>query len=364
MELLFSKRFKEFRIKRGLTQEQIASAIGISPQSVSKWERDDGYPDITLLPVISSYFDVTVDELIGSDESTRERDVVSFFEQYRSIPVDGNGHHERMRLAKQYYAKFPHNFDIINQLEEAIVQDFDHLNENYDLMKELHDKIMSGCTDEEYRRNSMHRMCFAADDLSLENCISKSELNWQEAVSIGELCEERFLLQRRFDEYRDERNATDLLVFMQYIGRNNFSYYEQDNDYLFDEPERTAAWEKHKIRLLESFSEDENDSETVPEAWCGCYAEFTLKAAAAEIGSGNLDEGFVLLEKAFPLYERWNAIPAGKNMRVGCKAAFGNVTITKIAKGGSTDICFQNGKKVWTPYCRTWQKGSEPCCSP
>lgn len=57
------------RKKRGLTQEAMASAIGLAPQTVSKWENNISLPDITLLPVIADIFDVSVDTLFGRDVS-------------------------------------------------------------------------------------------------------------------------------------------------------------------------------------------------------------------------------------------------------------------------------------------------------
>ena len=65
MKVLLSKQLKELRIKKGNTQEELANHLEISAQAVSKWERDEGYPDITLLPAIASYYNVSVDDLLG-----------------------------------------------------------------------------------------------------------------------------------------------------------------------------------------------------------------------------------------------------------------------------------------------------------
>lgn len=53
------------RKKSGMTQEALASTIGIAPQTVSKWENNISLPDITLLPVIADIFDVSIDTLFG-----------------------------------------------------------------------------------------------------------------------------------------------------------------------------------------------------------------------------------------------------------------------------------------------------------
>ena len=68
MELYIGNTLKKLRLTTGLTQEEVATQLGISPQSISKWERGDGYPDITMLPALANYFCITVDELIGMDK--------------------------------------------------------------------------------------------------------------------------------------------------------------------------------------------------------------------------------------------------------------------------------------------------------
>lgn len=67
MELTIGKKLKNLRRERELTQEELAAHLGISFQAVSKWERGEGYPDITMLPVLAKYFGVTTDALLGMD---------------------------------------------------------------------------------------------------------------------------------------------------------------------------------------------------------------------------------------------------------------------------------------------------------
>ena len=63
------KRIRGRREKRGLKQGDIASALQVSPQAVSKWERGENAPDITLLGRLAALLGVTVDWLLGTMES-------------------------------------------------------------------------------------------------------------------------------------------------------------------------------------------------------------------------------------------------------------------------------------------------------
>jgi len=63
-------RIAENRKKKGLSQEQLADILGVSSQAVSKWENDISCPDISLLPQIADYFNITIDELLRGGNRT------------------------------------------------------------------------------------------------------------------------------------------------------------------------------------------------------------------------------------------------------------------------------------------------------
>lgn len=58
-------RIARLRLMKGMTQERLANIAHVSAQAVSKWENDQSYPDILLLPVLADTFGVTIDELLG-----------------------------------------------------------------------------------------------------------------------------------------------------------------------------------------------------------------------------------------------------------------------------------------------------------
>jgi len=69
------ERIAELRKQKGMTQEELASVIGVSAQSVSKWENNTTMPDILLLPVIADIYGVTIDELYGKSSQKKERTI-------------------------------------------------------------------------------------------------------------------------------------------------------------------------------------------------------------------------------------------------------------------------------------------------
>ena len=65
--IIVSQKIKAFRRENRLTQEQFASTLGLSPQAISKWEREECYPDITFLPTLAETLGCTVDDFFAWD---------------------------------------------------------------------------------------------------------------------------------------------------------------------------------------------------------------------------------------------------------------------------------------------------------
>lgn len=60
---VFTKNLKRFRVAKNMTQEQAAEALGVSTQTVSRWECNTTLPDVTVLPKIAALYCVTIDDL-------------------------------------------------------------------------------------------------------------------------------------------------------------------------------------------------------------------------------------------------------------------------------------------------------------
>ena len=65
MKQYFAGNLKKLRKNADITQEKLAECLGVLPQTVSKWERAETYPDIETLPSLANFFGVTIDELLS-----------------------------------------------------------------------------------------------------------------------------------------------------------------------------------------------------------------------------------------------------------------------------------------------------------
>ena len=86
MEL--GNKIKQLRYKAGLTQEQLASKLGISAQSVSKWETAICMPDITLLPLLAEEFGVSIDELFDITAEQKLRRIENCLDVEEELSLD------------------------------------------------------------------------------------------------------------------------------------------------------------------------------------------------------------------------------------------------------------------------------------
>lgn len=64
----FHDKLQELRKQKGMTQEQLATALYVSRTAISKWESGRGYPSIDSLKAISAFFGVSIDDLLSGSE--------------------------------------------------------------------------------------------------------------------------------------------------------------------------------------------------------------------------------------------------------------------------------------------------------
>ena len=119
MSVYFSEKFKQLRKDKDLTQEEIADIFHVSPQSVSRWETGANYPDIEILPHIAIFFEVTVDELLGTEKIRSKGKANEYARDIRNLLNSGKLS-DAIELARKAAKEYPLHTELHWLLVQAL----------------------------------------------------------------------------------------------------------------------------------------------------------------------------------------------------------------------------------------------------
>ena len=326
MDLLIGERIKKYRKNKEMTQDALAQALTVSPQSISKWECGDGYPDITLLPAIANFFEVTVDELIGNDEISAKEDVQkNFFEVINSLSLD-----DQLDLALKYHKKYPRNWHIATSLMHRITRYQGNREVEYrKLLVDIGERILKDCTDSTMRRSAVTAMCMVCDEEEIGALLNRDTIFWYEGRH--EIYEKRYKLSGQEEKYWIIRNAGNFLRTSAMIAR-----MREHKSYI-GKPEDSVAWNTMYLNILIGITQN-----TIPDAWIPEYTMQYIRLSAAYFGLGDNENGYSYLEKALELSKRWHEFPENALLDLGNSLFFGE---TKLIRN-DWHIQLPNGEKL------------------
>ena len=119
MNITIGENIKKLRNQKGVTQERLAESIGVTPQAISRWESESGYPAIEYLPDIASFFGISIDELLGIKLSEREARRESIYTTIEHIE-DCGYNPSAIDLLREAHAEFPSDMKISLSLAKAL----------------------------------------------------------------------------------------------------------------------------------------------------------------------------------------------------------------------------------------------------
>ena len=118
MSMHLSETIKALRKLKNISQETLATFLGVSYQAVSKWETGNSYPDISLLPKIARFFGVTVDELLQADVIDEDA-LYQAYETKAETAFRGDRWNECLSIWQEAYGNMPRNVDVKEKLMSA-----------------------------------------------------------------------------------------------------------------------------------------------------------------------------------------------------------------------------------------------------
>ena len=149
MKMSIGANIKRLRTAKNITQEQLSIAMNVTCAAVSKWERGETYPDITLLQPLAYYFEVTLDELMGYDQEKIQAEIDETIILYKK-----NMHTPKGReIITKAYQDYPNDYWIMNYYMWNVAGDTADndpavLIANKEEFLSICKKILDGCTEE------------------------------------------------------------------------------------------------------------------------------------------------------------------------------------------------------------------------
>ncbi len=179
MTIYLGENIKRLRHERGITQEKLADFLSVSFQSVSRWERGESYPDITLLPLLSRFFGVSVDELLGINDETDEADLLNLLEEYDSLRWDVE---RKWKILDILMEKYPTDYRVqVRYMGKYIFAYWKDIDKHSSKITAMYENIQRGCTDDSIR---MEAKQYYIGYLERMSCIENSGITFEDADRI------------------------------------------------------------------------------------------------------------------------------------------------------------------------------------
>ena len=307
MNLNFAENFKQLRKNKGLTQEKLAEVLGVTPQSVSRWELSVCYPDLELLPPIANYFGVSVDSLLSNDMDSKKRDRTIFREMIGRLSDETT---ERIEFVLEYVKKYPESNEYAYYLTQAIQDHVVGDAEKTEKYMALLLKTVERLLDTQYHDAAVRCMAVVCP---------KSELDrWLSMAPYAGFSRRRCLVSRAIVRDDWEGHVQERLEALE-----SFAYELDRRCPDTFGPEEKAAYQRSVLKTVESFGDGE-----VPDGWKLFYAYKQLVLAACLFGQGKDEEAWMEFDSAmekyryiFSLEERWLSLGG---------ALFSGVKVDKI----------------------------------
>ncbi len=125
MTIILNEKLRELRREHDMTQSELAEKLGVTVQAVSKWERAETFPDITLLPMIATIFDVTIDALMGMEETRVRSKLDAYYEESKGYLNRGEIDKD-IALWEKAHEEFPSDLDVTINLMHALFMEADN----------------------------------------------------------------------------------------------------------------------------------------------------------------------------------------------------------------------------------------------
>lgn len=315
MKLYIAENLKRLRQSRGLTQEQLAERLGVSFQSVSRWETGLSYPDIEIIPEIAAFFEVSTDVLMGVEKATMEQNLER--DKKRLRMDESETAEERLALVREMHRKYPHDAEILVDLVYALSSFPDDPEYSREMRQYIREYLNHRDAEKAYIDQLVRLLVASEPEDSLTDVLDQYAVEYD--MSRAALLEYRAGTKNEREHQKTYRQYSTLTMLYHLFDRilstpgKWFSYHP--------DAERRTLRKLSILNLLTGQNGEGSNSITgdgVPDLWYSCRLEWGFQLAGNYAMSGRTEEAFDALEAVVSLAEAFYSLPEGTVLTYRC----------------------------------------------
>lgn len=301
MNLNFGENLKKLRRSLDMTQDELANALGLSIQAISRYETQAAYPDIEMLPVIAGYFGVTVDSLLGVSGEAKERRRG----EYRMKANAEKDPEKRLEILKKWCSEFPDDWEAV-AFAMVTIGYIPKEKQNLTELRRLAEKSVKLCTDRIWRGHLIYRYLGAEPDESVAMKFIE-ENNYEYDMS----------KMRLMTEYYAGRDETKTRALNQGIYQESISEAMRFMTLFRYGGDVRDAINGCELALDFLTKLSHNPCLTKPDMWISDKIMALLRLSNNHLFFDETEEGYKALDTAVTLVENALSLPDGSDISFG-----------------------------------------------
>lgn len=335
MKLTIGENIRNFRKKNDMTQEALAERLGVTYQSVSRWENGTTYPDIELLPAIAELLSVTVDELIGMPQIEKEKHAKETFDELRRECIKRDYDAERivtlLRDIRRNYLDSRFSYRPWTEGNDRAFRDPQILPE-VRLLAEAYLDRNPMCP------HTIQTMANIEEEEKLDDFLGKYTTSFD--CSERALLFERYFRRKDAERFEEERRFQLYSAFVKLLCPKYLRKWDDSNNEKCD---------NFRMTVLEFIRQDAVDNR--PDMWVEDRLYLCLNFAERCVLDGFFDEGISKIESAVILLEATMAIKDETVLPTSCHFLDGMKWIAKEnwhTRRNDPDSCEERNISIFT----------------
>lgn len=316
MNLKLGDNIRNLRLQHKLTQEQLADRLGVSYQSISRWENGVTYPDIEFLPALARQFSVTTDYLLDQDDTEKKKHIRK---QIQSISKLGEGDKDTIidiiRSCRREQDDGEYFADICCHLRYCPVWNNPEI---LDELRKSKDLFFENCTDTAHRGRALEFYACLEEENLITTLLDRYT---SDPANRDYLLKERYLFRDELEKFDSARQRCFLRQLIN-LTDGDISLWRDSSKPVNVEG---SLFEAHcKLNLLHNLCE-ESPTEQHP-ITCGNPPDvfgiqriwLGMVYITAYAAQNEYEKAFAVLEDIVELTESVMALP--DDAKIGCKS--------------------------------------------